>query len=150
MTIGKLAAAADAWLWPATDERRLWNARFQLLSPNASAACLLAFRLFAFSYLFSIQVWEWTWQHDGGYQLAYLTNDGMWLNLLYFLCASVIGCVAMAKSGNEYVAGAPPGCATPHAVPRWHALAWKHAKRLSITLLGIAISWEILIVILFW
>ena len=129
----------DAWLWPETDDRRLWNARFQFGNARTSAIALLVFRMFAFVWMFSIQVWEWNWQQDGFYHLAYLTNSSMQINLLYFLMASCISVSAFASSANiNYELGAPPGAPQPRDVGALHSFAWTHGKRLCRTFLGIA------------
>ena len=73
--------AVEAWLFPSTrlDERREWTARpLTCLRGRDASIALASWRWFAFCWMFAVQTWSWTLEDDGGYALAYLTNDSMW------------------------------------------------------------------------
>lgn len=133
-----LVTKVDAWLWPSVDFRRAWTPRVTCgLSPAVCGRALLGFRVCSFIWMFVVQVREWARSPAPEFQLAFLTNDSMWLNILYFLTVSALTIHAAA------VCGAAPRSRIARAV-------LVHGHRLSSTLLGIAVSWEVVVVILFW
>jgi hypothetical protein len=81
-----------------------------------------------------------TCSNDPGLQLAFLTDDAMWLNIIYFAVAGSVTTVALVQDarGAAYVPGAPPGADGKQHVAPLHAALWRHAVRLQAVLLGIA------------
>ena len=141
------AARLDAWLWPVVDVRRAWTPRFTAgcLSRAASRRSLLAWRALSASWMLGVQLWAWGRSLKPDFHLAYLTHDGMWLNIAYF-CVSV---------GLTLTAAAPGAAGCACTVSRDSSSAWGrrvrlHAHRLAQVLLAVALSWETIIVLLFW
>ena len=130
--------AVGVWLWPHVDDRREWAARnLWTLRGRDAAMAVCTWRWVAFGWMFGIQCWSWSLEQDGGYALAYLTNDSMWLNIFYFALSSSLSTVALVRDarGATYKTGMPPAADAPSAL---HQRIWLHTKRLSVTLLGIA------------
>jgi hypothetical protein len=137
-----LVDRVDAWFWPPTDLRRTYVSRFRCgLSPRASARVLLAWRLLSFAWEIAIQIYVWNLSGDKGYYLAFLTIDSNWLNLLYFLVSSCLMIAALVRPAEALDAPARGGCS------RWAEL---HGHRLANVLLAFAVSWETIVVLLFW
>ena len=140
---------ADAWLWQPTDYRRAWTPRFTCgCSPAASVRALFAWRCFSFSWMLAVQVWVWSQQAppNAGYHLSYLTNDSMWLNISYYLTAIILSVDAF----SSVKAKQPSGDDGDPQSRIYAKLARLHAHRMASVLLGIAVSWETVVVILYW
>jgi hypothetical protein len=133
-----LLTKMDVWMWVGPDERRLWTSSW---GGRHHAVALAAWRMIAGLFFLGFQIWNWASSTDPTYFLSYLTEQGLWLTLSYFIIAAITGIAAIRASfkGSVYEAGVPPVVAgTPlFDVPAWHRALWMHTLRAQQMLFGI-------------
>jgi hypothetical protein len=134
-------AEFDAWLWPPTDLRRGWLPRFACCgaSRRVAAQRLLAWRCAVGASMLAAALYAWAsgGADEAAFYLSYLTYESLWLNLSYFVLASVLGADAiLAAPGRPRLLRSAAARATAHRV-------------LSV-LLAIAVSFTSVVVVIFW
>lgn len=120
---------ADWWgVGPSWDARRIYAPRF-----HTSGALHLCWRIFLAVYSISVSI-ENTVLNGGPRYLSYLTNQGIWLTVSYFVFS------ALASLVVYFIKGAPTQ----------GGKAWRHLEIFIQLLFSIALPMQLVIVVLYW
>ena len=141
--VPSLMARADAFLGlPSFDRRRLWAPRFR----GAAASRLhLCWRIFAFAYALSVSAFDAS-LFVGGRYLEYLTVQSVWTVVAYFALQLALHVAVRARPALG--AGARFDELSLARGPA--AAAWAAAQRAALVLFTIAVSFELVVVVLYW
>lgn len=139
-------ARCDAfWGWDRWDPRRLWVARFTCGTTLAiSSRRLLAWRTVVALYIFCAGAWlVYDQPNSYGFYASYLTIQGMWLTICYFVSASVLGAVTWYAPS----AGAKALASDSKSLIELAYLGWVRATQI---LFELAVCYQLVIVVLYW
>ena len=127
------ASTWSSWLWPPADTRRGHLPRFTcgLRSRRTAVSALLVWRVLSALWMLGVAVWIWASSGSPLFYTSYLTNDALWLNVTYFCLSSLVTVDALC------------GATRPRGLR-------KHVHRVLSALLAIAVSFEFVVVVLFW
>lgn len=136
----------DKYWWSPYDFRRLWTPRFMIYNEHLSGFLYLLGRLIATSYLFSTAVFDASETNaTPGFYIAFLTIQGVWLTICYFVSVTLLSFVTYVKPylcnySNPVI---------PHP-SHWTHYAYCGWLRATHVLFEIAICYELIIVALYW
>jgi hypothetical protein len=134
--------SANEWLWPPTDHRRGWLPRFIFCGSTRRVAALhlVAWRSTCALSMLCAALYAWgsvADEHEAAFYLSYLTYESLWLNLSYFVFASILGIDALVHSPSR-----------PRLFRRLSSRVIAH--RVLSSLLAIAVSFTSVVVVIFW
>lgn len=141
-TCSELLYSANEWVWPPTDHRRAWLPRFIFCGSTRRIAALhlVAWRSFCALSMLCAALYAWASvadAHEAAFYLSYLTYISLWLNLSYFVLASVLGIDALVHTPSR-----------PRLFRRFSSRVIAH--RVLSSLLALAVSFTSVVVIIFW
>jgi hypothetical protein len=125
------------------DRRRLWSPRF--VTHSYSRALFLSWRVFACAYVVSVSVFNAILVHGPAY-MTYLTVHSVWVTTSYFLLA--LACALLVRAFPSL--GAGPRLEPLSLSRGFYAGAWAAAQRALLVLFVIAVSFELVVVSLYW
>ena len=134
--------AYNELIWPPTDIRRGWLPRFIFCGSTRRIAALhlLSWRALCGICMLIAALYAWGSSVDtneAAFYLSYLTYQSLWINLTYFLMASILGLDAIRASS------------TSHRLCKTFASRIT-AHRILSSLLAIAVSFTSVVVVIFW
>jgi hypothetical protein len=135
--------AYNELIWPPTDIRRGWLPRFIFCGSTRRIAALhlLFWRALCGICMLIAALYAWGSSVDtneAAFYLSYLTYQSLWINLTYFLTASILGIDAIRASSS-----------TRHRLCKTFASRIT-AHRILSSLLAIAVSFTSVVVVIFW